>query len=248
MKVKLGVGFYVLLMAVVVPVSAKSDSIPEYSSSAKAYMAQSAKQGKASPFTKEEFAIMKRSGERLKQAMPEPGLKIGDKAPDFELPNAHGKNVRLSKALENGPVVLVFYRGAWCPFCNLQLHALNKSMAMFKAHAAQVIAITPQKPDKSLAQVKKDGFPFEILSDLDSKVMKSYKLYFELEPELVNVYTRHGLDLAEFNGQGRYLLPVPATYIVDRNGIIRAGEADTDYKKRMEPGAILEALAALKRN
>ena len=105
------------------------------------------------------------------------------------------------------------------------------------------IAITPQIPDKSLAQIKKDGYPFEILSDLDSSVMKAYRLYFEVPEKVSNVYRRNfGLDLAEYNGMARYVLPVPGTYVIDAEGVVRAASADTDYKKRMEPRDIIAAL------
>ena len=110
-----------------------------------------------------------------------------------------------------------------------------------------MIAITPQLPDKSAEQINKDGFPFKVLSDLDSKVMKAYKLYFELNDELIGIYKKHGLDIEAYNGQGRNVLPVPGTFVIDQNGIIRASYADTDYTKRVEPAEIVQALQNLKK-
>lgn len=193
-----------------------------------------------------DMEVMKRSSAELARAMPAPGLKVGEKAPGFTLNNAFGKSVSLAKHLKKGPVVITFYRGAWCPYCNLELHALKQSMPHFKKYGASVIAITPQQPDKSLAQVKKDKYPFEILSDLDSSVMKNYRLYFEVPPELSDVYQRNfKLDISAYNGKGRNVLPVPGTFVVDRKGIVRAAFADTDYKKRMEPADIIAALKKL---
>ena len=189
-------------------------------------------------------------GQRLDKVLtaqlPEPGLKVGDRAPDFTLGNARGEKVRLSDLLKRGPVILTFYRGAWCPYCNLQLKQLRESLPHFQRHGAQLVAVTPQLPDKSLEQVQKDGYPFEILSDLDSQVMRAYNLYFEISPELSDVYKRNfELDLASYNGEGRYVLPVPGTFIIDTRGIIRGAFADTDYRKRMEPADILNVIETM---
>ena len=112
-------------------------------------------------------------------------------------------------------------------------------------HGAQLVAITPQKPDKSTEQLKKDGYPFLVLSDLGSSVMKAYRLFYELDPELVKVYKKFGLNVEDFNGPGRNVLPVPGTFVLDQKGVVRARHADTDYTKRMEPTEIIKILKAL---
>ncbi|TDY00562.1 peroxiredoxin-like family protein [Thiohalophilus thiocyanatoxydans] len=234
-----------LLTALALPPAA-AESVPSYEQAREQFEAERKQKSKGSKLSPEDQRIMQQAGEDLAENMPDPGLKIGEKAPDFTLPNAFGDSVSLYEQLKKGPVVLVFYRGAWCPYCNLQLHTLRESLPAIKAEGAQLITVTPQKPDKSLKQVKEDDYPFEILSDLDSSAMKAYNLYFEVPMELVDVYRRNfGLDLADYNGDGRYVLPVPATYIIDREGVIRAGAADVDYKERMEPAAIVEALQQL---
>ena len=193
-----------------------------------------------------DMATMTKAQNDLAAKMPSPGLKTGTRAPNFTLNNPYGKPVELNTLLKKGPVILVFYRGAWCPYCNLELHALNESLPNFKKYGATLIAITPQTPDKSLEQVNQDGYPFEILSDLDDRVMKAYKLYWEVPPELDAAYKHSfGLDVAAFNGNGRRGLPVPGTFVIDKSGIVRAAFADTDYKKRMEPADILTALQHL---
>ena len=206
-------------------------------------MAEKAK--KASPFTQNDFEVMKQASERLSKSMPNPGIAIGQPAPDFTLSDAYGNKLNLKQTLKKGPVILVFYRGAWCPFCNLHLHTLKKRMPEFKKYNAQLITITPQKPDKSAAQIKEKDLPFKVLSDLDSQVMKDYRLYFELEPQLVSIYKRVGLDVEAYNGKGRNVLPVPGTFVIDQQGIVRAMQAETDYKKRMEPNDIIEVLKKL---
>jgi peroxiredoxin len=180
--------------------------------------------------------------------MPSPGLAPGDKAPDFTLPNALGQDVSLSDALRRGPVVLTFYRGAWCPYCNLELRALQESLPAFEQRGATLIAVTPQKPDKSREQIQKESYGFEILSDLDSAVMKKYKLYFELPKDLAALYReKFGIDVEAYNGEGRAVLPVPGTFVLDRDGIVRAAYANTDYTQRMEPADIVAALDKIAR-
>jgi len=234
----------VLLISVSQLAHAKQE-IPDYQQSVDQMMKQEKADKKGTGFSEDDMHIMKQAGEKLDITMPDPGLKVGERAPDFTLPDAFGKPVNLAEQLQKGPVVLVFYRGAWCPFCNLHLHALSNSQTYFKKYNAQLIAITPQKPDKSLEQVKKDKYEFKVLSDLDDSVMRAYKLLYSLNAELVDVYKKHGLDVEAYNGEGRVTLPIPATYVIDRKGIIRAVHADTDYKKRMEPADIIDALSRL---
>ncbi|MCK4950596.1 MAG: AhpC/TSA family protein [Gammaproteobacteria bacterium] len=219
---------------------------PSYQESVNQYMEKS--KNSKSPFSEADMAIMKKADETLAKMMPSPGIKAGEKAPDFSLKNAFGNTVNFKDELKKGPVVLVFYRGAWCPFCNMHLHALQKSLSEFKKYGAQLITITPQTPDKSAEQIKKDGYPFEVLSDLDSKVMKDYMLYFELPDDLVAVYKKAGLNVESFNGIGRNVLPVPGSFVIDSNGTVQAMHAQTDYKARMEPSAIIDALKKISIN
>ena len=219
---------------------AAADERPSYNQSLEQYLEES--KNEESPFSSSDMAVMEKAGRELASTMPEPGIKVGEKAPDFVLNNAFGQPVSLKEKLKEGPVVLVFYRGAWCPFCNMHLHVLQQSLPEFEKHGAQLITITPQTPDRSVEQFKEKAYPFEVLSDLDSKVMKDYRLYFELPADLVEVYKKHGLDIEAFNGEDRNVLPVPGSFVIDSNGIVRAMHAETDYKKRMEPSAIIDAL------
>ncbi len=220
-----------------------ADTIKSYADKTKKSMAKM--QEKRTTWTDEDKAIMQAASDQLAIELPNPGLKEGSKAPNFALKNAFGETIELSKELAKGPVVLIFYRGAWCPYCNLHLHALKKNLPEFEKYGAQVIAITPQSPDKSAEQVKKDGFPFQVLSDSTTSVMKAYKLYFELPSDLMRVYKEHGLDIEEFNGIGGNGLPTPGAFIIDKAGIIRTMQAEVDYKTRMSPEAIIAALQKL---
>ncbi|HUT41396.1 MAG TPA: peroxiredoxin-like family protein [Gammaproteobacteria bacterium] len=210
-----------------------------------AWLAEKAAKEAQAPFSESEQEVMQRAAQDLARSLPDPGIKPGEQAPDFTLSNAYGKPVRLADRLREGPVVLVFYRGAWCPFCNLYLRTLYEQLTAIEAHGAQLLLVTPQQPDRSRKQMEEGRYRFEVLSDLDGAVMKAYRLYFELDPELVRIYTAHGLVVEDFNGPGRNVLPVPGTFVIDRDGIVRAMHADTDYKERMEPADILRALDAL---
>lgn len=218
-------------------------NLPSYSQAAKAYQEKSkAEMAKMDP---DDLAVMQQATESLAKTLPEPGLKLGETAPDFTLSDPTGLNISLSSLLKKGPVVLVFYRGAWCPYCNMHLHVLLESLPGIRRHGAQLVAITPQNPDKSAEQFKKDGYPFLVLSDLDSSVMQAYRLYYELDPELIRVYKKLGLNIEDFNGPGRNVLPVPGTFVLDQKGVVRARHADTDYTQRMEPAEILRVLKSL---
>lgn len=197
--------------------------------------------------TPEDLEALTQAAAQLDDMLPNPGLSVGEQAPHFTLPNAFGDSVSLYSLLESGPVVLVFYRGNWCPYCNLHLRSLQKIAPLLEEKGAQLVAVTPQKPDESLKQVEVEGYPFEILSDLDYSVTAAFDLYFELSPALQRIYKKFGVDLEAFNGVGRTALPVPGTFVIDQSGTIRAAQADTDYKKRMEPAAILFAIDQLER-
>lgn len=225
--------------------AASGAALPSYQQALEDFQAERAKTG-GPKLDDADRAVMERAAEDLAAAMPDPGLPVGAQAPDFSLPNAFGEPVQLSDLLANGPVVLTFYRGAWCPYCNLQLRTLHQALPQIEAQGATLVAVTPQLPDKSRQQLEDDGYSFEVLSDLDDRVMQAYDLFFEVPEDLDSVYKKRlGLDLAEYNGPDRRVLPVPATFVIDGDGRIRAAFADVDYRKRMEPAAIIAALDAL---
>jgi peroxiredoxin len=170
---------------------------------------------------------------------------VGDIAPDFTLPNATGHPVTLHDALNNGPVVLSFYRGGWCPFCNLELQALQARLPDIRALGATLIGISPETPDNSLTTIEKHNLDFEVLSDQGNRVAREYGLLFAVYEEMRPLYLEWNMDVPASNGDESWELPVPATYVIDRNSAVRAAHVDKDYTKRMEPNAVIAALKAL---
>ena len=172
-------------------------------------------------------------------------IRIDDKAASFELPNVKGDNLALSAALQDGPVVLSFYRGSWCPFCNLELNALQSLLPQIKEYGARLVAISPELPDSSLSHAEKLGLEFDVLTDLGNKVARDYGLIMTIHESLRPLYLQWGMDVPAANGDDSHELPVPATYVIDTKGIIRAAHIDKDYTKRMEPVEIVDALKQL---
>jgi peroxiredoxin len=174
------------------------------------------------------------------------GLQVGDVAPDFVLPDALGRPTGLGAALERGPVVLTFYRGEWCPYCNLQLRSLQDALADIRALGASLLAVSPQSPDHSLSVTEKHHLEFSVLSDVDQSVIRAYRLQFVVAGELRDLHLNvfHN-DPRARNADGSMNLPVPATFIIDRDGVVRARFVNADWRVRMEPADIITALRAL---
>ncbi len=181
-----------------------------------------------------------------KSGVLEKALKVGDKAPNFELSNASGKPVKLSALLEKGPVVVTWYRGAWCPYCNIALKGFQKVLPEIKAEGASLVAISPQTPDNSAATVEKDALGFEVLSDKGNKTAHAFGVAYKV-PAVIVDQMKGRLDLSKFNGDSSNELPLGATYVIDKEGVIRYAFVDADYRKRAEPSAVVAALKGLKK-
>lgn len=173
-------------------------------------------------------------------------LQRGDKAPDLTLPDALNQPVRLSTLWQQGPLVLIFYRGGWCPYCNLELRAWQQRLPTLKHLGAQLVAVSPQTPDNSLSTAQKNELAFPVLSDSALQAASAFGVAFEMPPELIELYSRVGNDLPVLNGNGRWVLPVPATYLIDRDGRVAFAQVDADYRERAEPEEVLAAVAALR--
>lgn len=169
----------------------------------------------------------------------------GDAAPDFTLRNARGEPVTLSKLLANGPVVLTFYRGGWCPYCNLQLRAYQRALPELRSLGASLVAVSPEAPDKSLSTAQKNALEFEVLSDVRGEAGRAYRLFFELSDDLKTLYAASGNDLAQWNADGEWHLPMPATYVIGADGRVALAYVDAEYRNRLEPAQVLSALRAL---
>nr|WP_321513339.1 peroxiredoxin-like family protein [uncultured Pseudodesulfovibrio sp.] len=168
--------------------------------------------------------------------------KAGDTMKNFTLPNALGEERSLDTLREIGPVVVTFYRGGWCPYCNLELRAYQHVLPDITAAGASLVAITPELPDASLSTIEKNGLGFEVLTDENSNYARKLGLVFTLPEELQAIYTRLGLHLEKHNGQGQFDLPLVATFIVGVDGTILSAFVDADYRVRKEPSEIVEEL------
>ena len=167
-------------------------------------------------------------------------LQPGDIAPDFILPNVDGSSVRLYSELEEGPVVLVFYRGGWCPYCNIHLRGFQKLLAEFNAVGAQVVAISPQLPDESLTTREKDELAFPVLSDVGLNTARAFGVAFELPKALLDLYADFEVLLEESNGvEGAKELPMPATFVIRADRSIAYAHVEADFTHRSEPLEVL---------
>ena len=170
---------------------------------------------------------------------------VGSRAPGFVLPNAVGEKVCLDDLLARGPVVISFYRGVWCPFCNLEQRALQQALPQITANGASLVAISGMTPDHSISMMERQGLTYEVLSDHGLLVARSYGLVFELPDDLREAYTRMGHPIPGFNGADEHTLPIPGTFVVDAGGIIRFAYANPNYMYRADPAGVVAALAAL---
>jgi peroxiredoxin len=171
--------------------------------------------------------------------------RSGEAAPDFDLPDARGGRVTLSSLLSSGPVVVSFYRGGWCPYCNLELRALQRVLPELKQLGATLVAISPQTPDKSLSTAEKNDLAFPVLSDAGSNTARAFGIAFDLAEELRPIYAKFGHALPDKNGDDSWVLPIPATFVIAQNGTIAFAYVDIDYRSRIEPSDIIAALETL---
>ncbi|MFM6925528.1 MAG: peroxiredoxin-like family protein [Ferruginibacter sp.] len=170
------------------------------------------------------------------------GLKVGDAAPMFTAKDQNGKSVNLKKALKNGPVVILFYRGQWCPFCNKQLSHFSDSIQMLIGKGVSVLAITPETAGNVIKTVEKTRSAFPIIADEGMAIMKMYKVNFSVDENTIAKYKGYGIDFDKANGSNGANLPVPATYIISKDGIIKYAFFNTDYRKRASVEDILNNL------
>jgi peroxiredoxin len=175
-------------------------------------------------------------------------LREGDVAPDFSLPDARGHAVALKTLLDHGPVVISFYRGGWCPFCNLELRSLQRVLPEIVQMGASLVAISPQLPDNSLSTQEKNQLRFPVLSDVGNIEAKRFGIVFTLPTVLVEANRATGRDLVEINGEaGAAQLPMPATFVIDKSGVIRLAFVEEDWSKRLDPDIVVDTLRGLRK-
>lgn len=189
------------------------------------------------------FSVMSSSA----QEKPE-GLFINSKAPDFKAKDQNGNVISLKDLRKKGPVVIVFYRGNWCPYCNKELQKLEDSLQLIKDKGAQLLAITPEKSEGVAKTIEKTKASYSIITDEEMKIMKAYDVIYQVDEKTVSRYKMASIDLAANNGQKpeAVYLPVPAVYIINKDGEISYRFFEPDYRKRASVKNILEHLDGLK--
>lgn len=173
-------------------------------------------------------------------------LAVGTKAPDFSSTSVTGEKISLSKLRKNGPVIVMFYRGEWCPFCNAQAKAMQDSLKFITQAGGSVVAISPEKTENAKKSIEKSGATFPFLHDKKAEIMNAYGVTFTLDEKTQARYKDYGLDLSEANGENGPVLPVPAVYIVGTDGTIKWAYFNPDYRVRPSVATLVAQLNALK--
>ncbi|XDG05008.1 hypothetical protein ABKA04_004623 [Annulohypoxylon sp. FPYF3050] len=176
---------------------------------------------------------------------PSTAIQVGQKIPSFTLPDSLNKSVSSADLLAKGPLLVTFYRGGWCPFCNLALHALQAKLPEIKAKGVTLVAITPELPDSSLTTAEKEGLEYPVLSDVGNKYAHQLGIVWAQPAELREVFAKIGNDLKKRNGDDSFEVPIPVTLLVDREGTVKNLFLDANYSKRVEPDTVMEWINAL---
>jgi peroxiredoxin len=194
----------------------------------------------------EAVAIMRRAtADLIASGQSERALKAGNRAPDFALEDQDGKTWRSAELLAQGPLVLTFYRGVWCPYCNLDLQALQAAADKIRTTGASLVAVSPQTGPNSRKAQKDHGLTFPVLSDPGNTLAAAFGLRFRLPDDLLALYGKFGVDLNSINGDDSQTLPMPARYVIGRDGVIRYAEVNPDYTRRPDPEELMPALERL---
>jgi len=168
-------------------------------------------------------------------------INLGDKAPDFTLPDALGNLVSLYDELAKGPVILTWYRGSWCPYCNIQLHDYQMSLGDIQAAGAQLMAVSPELSDSALTWKEKNELEFIVLSDVGNEVAREYGIVYRIPKGIEGGYVAGGRnDLTEYNGDDSLELPLAVTYVIGTDGTVEYAFVDADYRKRAETSEVVQ--------
>jgi peroxiredoxin len=197
--------------------------------------------------SQDRLARMKRATDELiESGQAQRAKKAGDAAPEFTLLDPDGKPVASRELLAKGPLVISFYRGVWCPYCNLELQALQAALPDINARGASLVAISPQTAANSRKSQRDNKLGFPILTDVKSEVANAFGIRFALPDYLIEVYAGFGNDLTKVNDDPAWVLPMPARYVVGTDGIIAYAEVNPDYTHRPDPSELLPVLDHLK--
>lgn len=197
----------------------------------------------SSQLPKEVLHVFEKSIEDLKNRnLEESSCKVGDKMPEFSLPNHKGQMISSAEILKKGKMILAFYRGNWCPYCNLELRSLQKNLSGIKNKNAFLAAISPQTLDHSRTMAETHELDFDVLTDADNTLAKKLGIVFQLQDFLLPYYQNLGIDLADFNGNTENSLPIPAVFVVDEEGCIIFRFLDVNYMNRLDIEELIKVL------
>ncbi|WOF75707.1 peroxiredoxin-like family protein [Parvibaculaceae bacterium PLY_AMNH_Bact1] len=191
------------------------------------------------------LSVMRKAAEELDaQGIGDNALSVGDRFPEVVLQASDGTDFVLSSLLANGPVLINFYRGGWCPYCNLELKAYQDQLETVRSLGAELVAISPETPDRAMSTAEKNAVTYPVLTDPQNRLAEALGIVFTLPPALAGLYETFGNNLPEAHGEAGWRLPIPATYVVGLDGVIAFASVARDYRTRAEPA---EAIMALKK-
>lgn len=185
------------------------------------------------------------TAELIATGQAERSLKVGDVAPVFTLQNAEGELVSSASLLERGPLVVTFYRGVWCPYCNIDLKEIEAAADEIRASGASLVAISMQTAPSSLKSQHDNKLSFPILVDEGGKTADAFGIRFRFQDELIQAYKGFKIELPAFNGESSWTLPMPARYVIGQDGIIAYAEVSPDYTRRPDPSELMPTLRKL---
>jgi peroxiredoxin len=185
------------------------------------------------------------TAELIESAQAQRARKAGDTAPEFTLLDPDGKPVSSRELLAKGPLVVSFYRGVWCPYCNLELQALQAALPEITSRGASLVAISPQTAPNNRKSQRDNKLGFPILSDVKSQVANAFGIRFALQDDLIDLYKSFKNDLPAFNDDPSWVLPMPSRYVIGTDGIIAYSEVNPDYTQRPDPSELLPVLDRL---
>ncbi|OUL61684.1 peroxiredoxin-like family protein [Flavobacterium sp. AJR] len=191
----------------------------------------------------EVLEIFSKSIEELKdQSIEESSIEIGERFPDFCLPNTNDETIELKELLKNGKVIVAFFRGSWCPYCNLELRALQENLKQIVDKKAKLVVISPQKPDYSKELKNNHQLDFELLTDKDNALAKQLGISFKLQNYVIPTYKSLGIELSNYNENDNNELPIPAVFVIDTDYLITYKFVDTNYMNRINIQELIEQL------
>ena len=190
-------------------------------------------------------AFARSTQELIDSGQADRAVKAGDVAPDFTLTDQDGVSVSLKDLLANGPLVVSFYRGVWCPYCNIELKALEEEINEIHSRGAQLIAVSMQGAADSRKSQRDNGVSFPILTDKGGEVANQFGILWSLQDYVIPIHDGFGVNLPRIHGDGQWNLPMPARYVIDTDGTVAYAEVNPDYTRRPEPSDLFPVLDKL---